>query len=124
MLTIIFIASLVLIAIMIGWKMIEERNQEKFLFSDLRNVADGVSEKISAKTKKFILVLNRRNIELLAIFIVSAILGGALSARRALRLKSLKYIDSLNNRKVNLKKKGSASFFLKNVSEYKGKYIK
>ncbi|MBM2818215.1 MAG: hypothetical protein HW401_805 [Parcubacteria group bacterium] len=120
MLTIIFIVSLALIAIMIGWKMIEERRREKLLFYDLRKRTDGVLEKISKKTKKSILVLNRRNAKLIAIFFVGVILAGALGARRNLRLKRLKFIDSLRTRD-NLKKKGSASFFLKNVSEYKGK---
>ena len=120
MLTIIFTVSLVLTAIMIGWKMIEEKKQEKFLLSDLRKKADGVSEKIIKKTKKLIHVLNRRNVKFIAVFLVGAILAGALSARRKLQLKRLKFLDSLRTRE-NLKKKGSASFFLKNVSEYKSK---
>ena len=120
MLTIIFIFSLFAIAITIGFKMIEERRRERFLLSDLLKRADGVSEKISKKTKKLILGLNGRNLTLLVIFIGSAILAGVLIARRKLHLRKLKFIDSLKTSK-NLKKKGSASFFLKNVSEYKGK---
>ena len=123
MLTIIFIFSLSAIAITIGFKMMEEKRRERFLLSDLRKRADGVSEKISKKTKKFILGLNRRNLEMLAIFIGGVILAGVFTARRKLHLRRLKFTDSFraNRANKNLKKRGSASFFLKNVSEYKGK---
>lgn len=123
MLTIIFTFSLSSIAIMIGLKTIEEKTPKRFLFSGSRKRADAVALKIIDNAKNHFSVLNGKNGKLFAMFVGNAIHNGVSSVKRKTYLKKLKFLDSLRNR-VNLKKKGSASFFLKNVSEYKGKYIK
>lgn len=122
MLTIIFTFSLFSIAMMIILKLIEERGQKVF-FEKSRKRADAAVAKIADNAKKRFSILNKSNIKLLAIFAGSAVKSSALNIKRKTHLKKLKFLDSLRNR-GNLKRKGSASFFLKNVSEYKGKYVK
>lgn len=125
MLTIIFTFSLSSIAIMISLKTIEERRQKKFLFSNPRRRADEAVAKIANNAKNLLSVLNRKNGKLFTALIGNAIYEGVSSVKRKTYLRKLKFLDSLRIRnRGNLKKKGSASFFLKNVSEYKGKYIK
>lgn len=123
MLTIIFTFSLSSIAVMIGLKTIEEKRQKRFLFSESRKRADAAAQKIADNAKNRFSILNGRNGKLFATLIGNAIYDGASSIKRKTYLRKLKFLDSLRNR-GNLKKKGSASFFLKNVSEYKGKYVK
>lgn len=123
MLTIIFIFSLCSIAIMIGFKMIEEKRRAKFFFKEARSRADAAAARIAENAKNHFSVFNGKNGKLLAALIGNAILYGVSKVRRNTRLKKLQFMESLKTNR-NLKKKGSASFFLKNVSEYKGKYIK
>ena len=121
MLTIIFIFSLCLIAITIGFKMIEEKRQEKFFVKEARLRADAAVARIVKSAKNNFSVLNGENGKLLAALIGKAILYGISKVKRSARLKKLQFMESLKTNR-NLKKKGSASFFLKNVSEYKGKH--
>lgn len=107
----------------IGLKMIEERRREKFFFTEARSRADAAAAKIAENVKNHFSILNGRNAKWLAIFIGNALMYGASSIKRKTNLRKLKFLNSLKTG-GNLKKKGSASFFLKNVSEYKGKYIK
>ncbi|KKR46047.1 MAG: hypothetical protein UT90_C0003G0032 [Parcubacteria group bacterium GW2011_GWA1_40_21] len=123
MLTIIFILSLFSIAAIISWKMIEEKKSKMFFFSNLRKCADEAVEKTVNGAKNRFSVLNKKNAKLFVAFAGNSILNGVSSVKRKTYLKKLKFLDSLMAG-GNLKKKGSASFFLKNVSEYKGKYTK
>ena len=123
MLTIIFTFSLFSVAAIVIWKMMEEKKSKKFFFSDLRKRADEVVEKTINGAKNRFSVLNKKNGKLIAVFAGNSILNGISSVKRKTYLKKLKFLDSLRAG-GNLKKKGSASFFLKNVSEYKGKYTK
>ena len=123
MLTIIFTSSLFSIAAIISWKMIEEKKSKMFFFSNLRKCADEAVEKTVNGAKNRFSVLNKKNAKLFVAFAGNSILNGVSSVKRKTYLKKLKFLDSLMAG-GNLKKKGSASFFLKNVSEYKGKYTK
>lgn len=119
----IFLFSLSLIAVMIGFKTVELKIQRRLLFSELRVRADVLSFKIVNKVKKTISILNINNGKMFASFFLNLVFGAVSDTGRKIKLRKLKFIDSLRVNR-NLKKKGSASFFLKNVSEYKGKYIK
>ena len=123
MLTIIFILSLSLIVMMIGFKSIEEKKRKKFLFSNLRERIDIAVMNIVSSVRKNLSLLNKKNIKFIAVFVGNILKVIALNFKRKLRLRKLRFIDSLRI-KGDLKKKRSASFFLKNVSEYKGKYVK
>src|SRR3989338_3816183 len=123
MLTIIFTFSLFSVAAIVIWKMMEEKKSKKFFFSDLRKRADEAVEKTINGAKNRFSVLKKKNGKLIAVFAGNSILNGISSVKRKTYLKKLKFLNSLRAG-GNLKKKGSASFFLKNVSEYKGKYIK
>jgi len=123
MLTIIFTSSLFSIAAIISWKMMEEKKSKMFFFSDMRKRADAAVEKTVNGAKNHFSVLNKKNAKLFVAFAGNSILNGVSSVKRKTYLKKLKFLNSLRAG-GNLKKKGSASFFLKNVSEYKGKYTK
>ena len=101
--------------------MIEEKRREKFFFKEARSRADAAAAKIAKNAKNHFSILNGENGKLLAILIGKAILYGVSKVKRNTRLKKLQFMESLKTNR-NLKKKGSASFFLKNVSEYKGKH--
>lgn len=123
MITIVFTSSLFLISAMISLKLIEERKRRKFLFSDLREGADKASLRIVNKIKKYFLLLKTKDGKTPIAFIGRLVIFGVSSVKRKISLRKIKFMQSL---KVggNLKKKGPASFFLKNVSEYKIEYIK
>lgn len=123
MLTAFFLFSLFSIAIMIGFRAIEEKNKKRILFSKFRNRADVSAIKICDKIKKTISVLSVDNIRLFASFLINLILEVMSKTGRKIKLEKLKFGNSFEVNR-NLKKKGSASFFLKNMSEYKGRYIK
>ena len=108
---------------MIGFKSIEEKKRKKFLFSNLRERIDIAVMNIVSSVRKNLSLLNKKNIKFIAVFVGNILKVIALNFKRKLRLRKLRFIDSLRI-KGDLKKKGPASFFLKNVSEYKGKYVK
>lgn len=111
------------IAMMIGFKTIEQKIQKKLFFSGLRNRGDILTAKTVDELKKAVSVLNIDNTRKLMSSLRNIVFGAVSDTGRKIKFKKLKFIDSLRVNR-NLKKKGSASFFLKNVSEYKGKYIK
>lgn len=123
MLTTIFLFSLFSIVIIISLKAVEERRQKRFLFPRLRNRADVLTKKIANETNQVIYSINANNGKSFISLFRKIILNTLYGISRKIKLRKLKFTDSLRVR-GNLNKKGSASFFLKNVSEYKGKYIK
>ncbi|MBU6431302.1 MAG: hypothetical protein KGJ58_01915 [Patescibacteria group bacterium] len=121
MLTTFFLFSMSSIAIMIGLKIVEERLQKKLFFSGLRSRADILAAKIGDEIEKSISALSRER--LFMPFFRNLVISIVSNTRRKIKLIKLKFTDSLRVN-GNFKKKGSASFFLKTVSEYKEKYIK
>lgn len=118
MLTIIFIFSLFSFSAIISLKWIEEKKRRQLLFPRSRERADAIAAKVVGNIKIFSAVLNGGNGRLFAMSIRSALLSVALSIKRKLTVKKLKFLNSLKN-SGNLRRQGPASFFLKNVSEYK-----
>lgn len=124
MLTVIFIASFVLIILMISLKSIEEGKGNKLFFFKLRMRADDFVNKAIEDIKIFFAIFSKKNAKLFALFLSGLILSGLSNVKRKLGIKKLKLTDSFKNQKISNKKKGPSSFFLKNVSEYKSGYIK
>lgn len=123
MIIIVFTFSLFSIPAMIGLKLIEEKRSRKFLFFGLREGADKVSLRIINNIKNRFSVLKTKKGKLSEVFMGRLIVRGVLSIKRKINSRRAGFLHSLRI-SVNLKKKGSASFFLKNVSEYKTEYIK
>lgn len=108
---------------MIGIKTIEHKIQKKLFFLKLRADTDVLIANILHKIKKTISILNTKNSITSISFLGSVVYSVISNISKKFKLKKLKFIESLRVNK-NLKKTSSSSFFLKNMSEYKGKYIK
>ena len=89
----------------------------------LRKRADAMAMKIISRLKIFFGILDAKNGKLFVMFFAVALLRIASGIKRGISLKKIKFLNSLRV-SGNLEKHGSASFFLKNVSEYKNKHPK
>lgn len=119
MLTIIFIASLVLIIAMIALKSIEEKRQVQFFFPRLRVRSDIFANKLIEDVKVFFAILSKKNAKLFVLFLVGLIFSALSNLKRKSNIKKMRILNSLKSERKIDKKKGPPSFFLKNVSEYK-----
>lgn len=121
MLTTIFIVSLLILSAMLVFKWFEERKEEKLFLEQLRRNIDISVMKIILRLRIFFAVLNRVNGKLFLMFLVIFLSRITSGIRRKVSLKKMKFLNSLRV-SGNLEKNSSASFFLKNVSEYKNKH--
>lgn len=123
MLTITFIVSLLILTAMVGFKWVEEKKGKKLFLERLRKHIDVLVIKIISKFRIFFGILDGKNRKLFIMFFVVVLLRIASGIKRRISLKKIKFLNSLRV-SGNLEKSGSASFFLKNVSEYKNKHLK
>lgn len=121
MLTTIFIVSLLMLSMMFGFKWAEERRGKKLFLEQLRRNVDISVMKIILRLGVFFSVLSRRNGKLFLMFLFVFLSRITSGIRRIINLKKMKFLNSLRV-SGNLEKNSPASFFLKNVSEYKNKH--
>jgi hypothetical protein len=114
---VLFLISLVLIGIILGVKDFEFRNNRKTFFSSLFSKGDKFVLKFRTKFIRCILSINFKNIQFVFSWLLDRIKKSIVILKRRFDHKQTHFFTQKDN--DIFKNKGSVSFFLKDVSDYK-----